>query len=305
MSVSGLLVPSNTVQSRVVLATITWDPYLFEIVASKEFLTVDNVKARLRTVIADQYHNVCGGEAATNVTKYFTTMLEQSDLEKHLNTQFSSLYFMPSLYSIIFASADKVYKAPLVAHNLEEFFRLIPADKNAVEGIKRTLFPLSSVFKFFSFPLLDGPLSVSEIQQCYFNFSQSVYEAIEELVQYAHLDIRTPFKRSEGSSSPYMAVLIDVDHAGRRLPVNFNSVMYDICFDSVGQYDWRQFAIMLARILDDNMENYHEEEPSFPEGEFGDTLRSAFDNGEPPDITKYVPLNSELSLEEVLNSCNE
>ena len=214
---------------------------------------------------------------------------------------------MPSLYSIIFASADKVYKAPPVDHNLNEFFRLIPADKNAVERIKRTLFPLSPIFKFFSFPFLDGPLSVSEIRQCFFNFAQSVYEAIEELhsvVQYGHLDIRTPnicFKRSEGSSSPYMAVLIDVDHAGRRLPVNFNSIMFDACFDSVDKYDWRQFAIMLARILDDNMENYHEEEPFFPADEFGDTLQSAFHNGEPPDITKYVPLNSELSLSEVLN----
>jgi len=96
-------------------------------------------------------------------------------------------------------------------------------------------------------------------------------------------------------------VLIDVDHAGQEFPNILNSIMYNVGFDSVCKYDWRQFAIMLARILDNNMDNYHEVEPSFPPGPFGSTLRFAYDDGESPELDKYVPSSNEVSLDEVLN----
>ena len=77
---------------------------------------MDNVKPKLCTVIKEQYQKVCGGHTATNDTIYFATMLEEGDLKKHLastaGVKFTSLYFMPSLYSIVSVSTSTktVYK---------------------------------------------------------------------------------------------------------------------------------------------------------------------------------------------------
>ena len=98
-----------------------------------------------------------------------------------------------------------------------------------------------------------------------------------------------------------MAVLIDVDHASNLgFPINVKSVMYSKEFNSLHKYEWRQFAIMLARILANYMDNYHVEEPSFPTDDFGNTLRSAYNNGESPDISKFQLTGNELSLNDIL-----
>ena len=110
-----------------------------------------------------------------------------------------------------------------------------------------------------------------------------MYFAIQEFLEagFAHLDIRVPnicFKKEK----EWMAVLIDLDQSLETYEVNMpgydieNSIMHNQKFDTLEKYDWRQFALMLAKIAEGalmlakiaegNNFNYHTQGPVFTRG---------------------------------------
>ena len=130
------------------------------------------------------------------------------------------------------------------------------------------LLPLSKIRGFYVFPLLHPPLDIDAARSCLFSFAKSAFHSIEELhsVGFAHTDIRLPnfcFKQSE---MEWSAVLIDLDCAvdlSKKISANVSSHMYNVQFDRAEQYDWRQYALMLCRIIEGKEGDYHTREPHF------------------------------------------
>lgn len=94
------------------------------------------------------------------------------------------------------------------------------------------------------------------------SFVTSVFNATNQLyivMGLAHMDIRKPnicFRDGQ-------AILIDVDNLTGKLPEDIGLIMYSCYFNNATKYDWRQCAIMLARILKNNESQYHTQPPSF------------------------------------------
>ena len=66
----------------------------------------------------------------------------------------------------------------------------------------------------------------------------------------------------------WVVVLIDLDFA---VPIDdrccevpiVSSLIFNVKFDQRIKYDWQQYALMLARIIEGNYESYHTCEPHF------------------------------------------
>jgi len=122
-----------------------------------------------------------------------------------------------------------------------------------------------------------------------FSFAQSVVNAIEGLhhLGFAHMDIRLPnicFDHIDGS---WQAVLIDLDNACELTypcEVYTDSIMYCVQIDKIKNYDWRQFAIMLARIIESSDDNYHTKGLVFKDNPFEQELKCSFIDGTKPNL---------------------
>ena len=103
-------------------------------------------------------------------------------------------------------------------------------------------------------------------------------------VGFAHLDVRLPNICFQENGGEWIAILIDIDNAfaveyGHVAP-NSSSIMLNTWFDDITKYDWRQYTLMLARIIEGTDEDYHKREPHF-----GDThLKHTFMTGSKPHI---------------------
>ena len=142
----------------------------------------------------------------------------------------------------------------------------------------------------FRFPLLRGPLEIHQIQICFNSFAKSVHQR--------HLDIR----RSNICYNDHgEAILIDPDNLSTELPGDIESVMYDAPdFTVATQYDWRQLAIMLTRVLEGSESNYHTWEPRFPQSTIGRALERSFQFGVPLDLTALIQTGTQEILAQVL-----
>lgn len=60
------------------------------------------------------------------------------------------------------------------------------------------------------------------------------------------------------------------------------SVMYNVGFSKLEQYDWHQFAIMLARILEGSEDEYHKRLPVFEKDDCGKELQRSCCEGVKP-----------------------
>ena len=65
-------------------------------------------------------------------------------------------------------------------------------------------------------------------------------------------------------------------------------------------YDWRQFALMLAKIAEGN-NFYHTQEPVFARGSEWQELQKTYLTGSRPDV-KVLNFNTPLTLNDVLDS---
>ena len=155
-------------------------------------------------------------------------------------TQDDTTECFPSLYSVVFSVGTAVYKSPLDLGLYSSLYSSMNLDQ--------VLIPKSFSMKAYRFDLLTRPLEISEIQLCFNSFVTSVVNVISQLhtaTGLAHMDIRRPnicFRDGQ-------AILIDVDNLTRKLPEDTESVMYSCSFDNATKYNWRQYAIFLARIL--------------------------------------------------------
>jgi len=165
-------------------------------------------------------------------------------------TQDDTKEFFPSVYSVVFSvcNKNKVYKFPLI-HNVLGVLSFMYSHRMDLDQVLILGGPVFQ--KAYWFDLLKRLLEISEIQSCFNSFATSVFNAIDQLhtvTDLAHLDIKRPnicFKDGR-------AVLIDVDNLTCKSPAYLGSIMYSHRFNNATKYNWRQYAIMLARILEND-----------------------------------------------------
>lgn len=219
---------------------------------------------------------------------YFQDSLSALDIKKHLSRHSVSIKtarFFPSRNSIIVydVESELVYKYPLVNNKL--LFLLLTQVQH-----KQVSFPLGLMGGFFSFPLLHPPLDISSARKCFSSFAISTLRALEALHEagFAHLDVRLPNICFKEVNCEWHAVLIDIDHAmeiGRPPQCSSQrSFMYNICFDDNCTYDWRQFSLLLCRIIEGSDHDYHTKLPVFQDSKEGRSLKTSFDFGTKPPI---------------------
>lgn len=76
------------------------------------------------------------------------------------------------------------------------------------------------------------------------------------------------------------AMLIDMTH---KPPGYMELVIYNCPFHNATKYDRRQYAIMLARILEHDESRYHTHPPSFSDAQIGQELEDTYNTGNFPD----------------------
>lgn len=305
-SVKGLVVPHFD-KNLIVLCTMTWRSEDFRFVGDLTPLDKEDVEEKLREVIANQNQYIHGGGIIqSNSRIYFSDMLTPDDVKTYLRavtkqqqddvvTQDDTVLFFRSLYSIVFAITDKqkVYKISLT----RDLARFVHSNDLPTT---RVLLPDKMFGNCFQFPLLRGPLQIHQIQICFNSFAKSVHQAITELHEtgYAHLDIRRPNICYNDHGE---AILIDPDNLSTKLPGDIESVMYDAPeFTVATQYDWRQLAIMLTRVLEGSESNYHTWKPRFPHNTIGRALEQSFQFGVPLDLSALIQTGTQQTLAQVL-----
>ena len=78
--------------------------------------------------------------------------------------------------------------------------------------------------------------------------------------------------------------------------------MYSCLFDDASKYDWRQYAIMLARILENNESLHHTQLPLFSNAQIGQELKNIYDTGNRPTLSRLkLETEATLTLEDVLS----
>ena len=193
--------------------------------------------------------------------------------------------------SVVIQLRDEVYKIPVDFKSVKTLTRFFYM---AESGIKPKQVLLPKRYRperrviFLIFRRLHPPLDIKSIRCCFNSFAISVQSAVEELhrLGFAHLDLRVPNICFEKIDGQWQAVLIDLDYScdiEDPTPVEKRkSIMYNVNFDRKEQYDWRQFAIMLARLLQHDHDRYHEVLPKFEKNAFGQALECCFSKGENP-----------------------
>lgn len=128
---------------------------------------------------------------------------------------------------------------------------------------------------------------MEEARKCFQSFAVSVFKALVAFheVGFAHLDIRLPNICFQEHDGEWIAVLIDIDNAvaveyGHVTP-NSSSVMFNVRFDDNTKYNWRQYAIMLAHIIEGTDKDYHTREPHL---KMLDHLKHTFMTGSKPHV---------------------
>ena len=273
-SVKGLVVPSMTDKSKIELGTVTWNPDKFQFAANLSCVTKEDIESRLGGIIEQQWRSVHSGGPVRNDKILFVNSLTPDDARAYLSMQHITLtqddyieYFVPSVFAIVFSVGTKAYKFPLIHNDLAAISFLYSR-----MNFDQVLIPEGVSIKAYRFDLLTRPLEISEILQlCLNSFANSVFNAINQLhtlKALAHLDIRRPnicFRNGQ-------AVLSDVDNLSGQPPEYMKSIMYSRLFDDASNYDWRQYAIMLARILENNESLYHTQPPIFSNAQSGQEL---------------------------------
>ena len=304
-SVKGLVVPSMTERSKIGLGTITWDPDMFEFVADLRCVTKEDIESQLGGIIKQQWGSVRSGGEVRNDEIIFVDSLTPDDTRAYWSrvgiqlTQDDTIEYFPSLYSVVFSVGTAVYKFPLIDNDLHMCSALYSNSMN----LNQVLIPKGVSMKAFRFDLLTRPLEISEVQLCFNSFVTSVFNAINQLhtvTGLAHMDIRRPnicFRDGQ-------AILIDVDNLTDKPPEYTESIMYSCYFDNATKYDWRQYAIMLARILENNESQYHTQPPSFSHAQIGQELEHIYNTGIRPTLSKLKLPETEATqtLENVLST---
>ena len=105
---------------------------------------------------------------------------------------------------------------------------------------------------------------------------------------YAHLDIRIPNICFKKVNHEWRAVLIDLDNAVEigvsPIYVSQKSFMYNIEFDDHRKYDWRQFALLLSRVIEGSDHDYHTRLPVFQNTREQEALKRSFEIGDKPPL---------------------
>ena len=242
----------------------------------------------------------------------FLDCISLDDIKTHLQTENlgNIRLFKNTKHSLVFASEDqqKVYKCSLVDNELATMLCLSYSTK-----VNQVLLPQQMIprTRFFTFPYLYEPLDILSIQDCFKWFARSVLLALEELheIGYAHLDVRPPNICFRHVTDDWEAVLIDLDRAIviNHLPkacctqlYNEGSLMYNETFDSADKYDWRQYALMLARVIEGTYDKYHRRPPKFRDTAEGKTLQECFEYGVKPPLWVI-----DIDLVDSPKSCND
>ena len=290
-SVSGVVLPTIKDGCNMVLVTVTWKPEQFRFVAELKPIVKENIEGELQGIITSQIDTVDIPPSA-NIPIYFSDILTKDDMMKLFgDNSLNDLQFFRAKLSVVCYSRshDVVFKRSLLSRTLAQFCFTCVLEKHV---LKQVLLPVDKAGKFYKFPLLCGPLSISVIRSCFKSFAQSVHRAISELhnTGYAHMDIRIPNICYGLVEDQWEAILIDLDNVTDTPDGNEASVMYNTLFADARMYDWRQYAIMLARIIEGNDRGYHKWVPSFPNTNFGVELRKSFESGIPPSLTNLPDL---------------
>ena len=84
------------------------------------------------------------------------------------------------------------------------------------------------------------------------------------------------------------AVLIDLDNAVEigvsPIYVSQKSFMYNIEFDDHRKYDWRQFVLLLSRVIEGSDHDYHTRLPVFQNTREQEALKHSFEIGDKPPL---------------------
>ena len=149
-------------------------------------------------------------------------------------------------------------------------------------------------------------MDISSVQKCFSSFAISTLHALEALHEagFAYLDVRLANVCFKEVNCEWHAVLIDLDHAveiGRSPRCSSQkSFMYNINFDDNRKYDWRQFSLLLSRVIEGSDHDYHTKLPVFQDSKEGKSLKSSFDFGTKPPLWSLS-----ITLVDSLKSLND
>ena len=307
VEVSGFVLPKREAKGKIVLATVRWEETLHQFIGSLTVILKGKFLDRLCEVIENQKHF----DGIPPQVIYFSNSLSPQGLSVYLNNRaFEQAVFELAL-SVVFRLDNKVYKMPLDYRSINTLYTFYLKSSSKP---KQVLLPEKVLqgnnLNFFVFRYLHPPLDIKSIQSCFDAFAKSVQSAVEELhdMGFVHLDLRVPNICFERINGQWEAVLIDldrccsIDHKPPSSVQNNNSVMYNVTFDNSKQYDWRQFAIMLARVVQDNHADYHTAEPEFKDDALGKVLKHCFSNGEKPHSELKWEGQTQKTLNDVLKA---
>ena len=294
-TVTGVVLPKINNNSGCVAVTVAWDIPSFRFVGTLSPIIRSDIPAYVRERITEQDTLTSKLVFPTTQKYYFQDCLSAADVEEYFkhkdpSVSIKSIHFFPTKYAFAFADNEgrKVYKYPLINNNLSDFL-WNPSIAGHRNQIVQVLFPSGCFWNFFVFPLLHPPLDILTIQQCFTSFAFSTMNALDELhrIGFAHLDVRTPNICFKQVDHDWHAVLIDLDTAiyrkGSVPPCTKDSLMYDILFeDDYHKYDWRQFALLLSRVIDGTDRDYHTRKPVFRSSQEHKELEKSFTSGSRP-----------------------
>ena len=83
------------------------------------------------------------------------------------------------------------------------------------------------------------------------------------------------------------AILIDLDNVSNKPHISEDSIMYNIDFPKVTMYNWRQYKLLLIRMMDGNVDNYHTSVPDFPANDLRVSLKNCFMHGAEPNPSHF------------------
>ena len=303
--VSGFILPKSSKSDYMVLATVRWDAKHFGFKGEVSPVCKDTLRDCLLKTIMKQRDCVVIPKSEEKI--FLSDSLSSHDIVTYLQDDaFESAAFVSCLSIVFYMPSEKIYKMPLDATARETLTTfLLTAIRKVNPEPAQVLLPEDRNQGFFIFACLQPPLDIKSLQLCFDSFAMSVLHAVEEIHElgYVHLDLRVPNICFSNNNGCWQAVLIDLDHCREitRDPTgvrNDNSFMYNVDFSQLEHYDWRHFAIMLARIMEGSDDQYHKRRPKFSDDVCGKELQRSFSYGMKP-RKQYLTWNKEKTLDDM------
>ena len=302
--VSGFILPKSSKSDYMVLATVRWDAKHFHFEGKVSPVCKDTLRDYLLKTIMKQRDCVVIPKSEEKI--FLSDSLSSHDIVTFLQDDaFEAAAFVPCSSIVFYMPPEKIYKMPLDATALRTLTTFLIAIRKVNPEPAQVLLPEGRNKDFFIFACLQPPLDIKSLQRCFDSFAVSVLHAVEEIHElgYVHLDLRRPNICFSNKNGCWQAVLIDLDYC-REITIdpisvrNDISVMYNVDFSQLEQYDWRQFAIMLARIIEGSDDEYHKRPPVFLDDVCGKELRRSFFDGMKP-RKQYLTWKNEKTLDDM------